>query len=297
MSHLRIWYEGRLVEAAEVAVSPMAPALHYGLGVFEGIRAYGTAAGPAIFRLDAHMARMAKGAQALGLAFDAEACARGCLAVLAESGLLDAYIRPLAFFAQGTLGLDVDQHTTHTLVAAIPWQNHLGEAALAGVRAQVSPMRRNQAAAIPPLKLCGAYVNSILAKREAARAGFEEAIFQDERGYMVEATGENIFMVKAGRFTAVQHPDALPGITRDTLIELTGAESRPVTLDELLEADEVFLTGTSAEVAPLRALGERTWKPGPVAAELAAHYQELVHGRVAERSAWLTPAQGWPCPA
>ena len=104
-------------------------------------------------------------------------------------------------------------------------------------------------------------------------------------------------MVKAGRFTAVEHPDALPGITRASLIELTGAESRPVLLAELLEADEVFLTGTSAEVAPLRALGERTWKPGPITTELAAHYQELVHGRVPERGAWLTPVQGAACPA
>jgi branched-chain amino acid aminotransferase len=297
MSKLRIWHEGRLVDPSAIAVSPLAPALHYGLGVFEGIRAYGTAAGPAIFRLDAHMARMAKGAEALALAFDPEACAQGCRAVMDDSGLQDAYIRPLAFFAQGTLGLDVDQHTTHTLVAAIPWQNHLGDAALAGVRAQCSPLRRNAARAIPPLKLCGGYVNSILAKREAARAGFEEAIFQDDQGFVVEATGENIFMVKAGRFTAVEHPDALPGITRASLIELTGAESRPVLLAELLEADEVFLTGTSAEVAPLRALGERTWKPGPITTELAAHYQELVHGRVPERGAWLTPVQGAACPA
>lgn len=293
----RIWYQGRLADAAETPVSTLAPALHYGLGVFEGIRAYGTAAGPAIFRLDAHMERMARGAEALGLAFDPAACAQGCRAVLADSGLGDAYIRPLAFFAQGTLGLDVDLHTTHTLVAAIPWANHLGEGALKGVRARVSPMRRNAARAIPPLKLCGGYVNAILAKREAARAGFQEAIFQDDQGYVVEATGENIFLVKAGRFVAVQHPDALPGITRATLIELTGAESRPVTLEELLEADEVFLTGTSAEVAPVSALDGRAWEPGPVTAELAAHYQELVHGRTADRLSWLTPALGAACPA
>ena len=297
MSDLPIWYNGRLLGVAEAPVTPLAPALHYGLGVFEGIRAYGTATGPAIFRLDAHMARMARGAEALGLAFDPEACARGCREVLAAGGLSDAYIRPLAFFAQGSLGLDVDQHTTHTLVAAIPWQNHLGEGALAGVRAHCSPLRRNAALAIPPLKLCGGYVNAILAKREAARAGFAEAIFQDDRGFVVEATGENVFMVRGKRVVAVAHPDALPGITRATLVELTGAEERPVTLAELLEADEVFLTGTSAEVAPVSALDGRTWEPGPITRELAAYYQELVHGRVAGRTAWLTPAQGAGCPA
>ena len=184
----------------------------------------------------------------------------------------------------------MDGHTSRTLVAAIPWRNHLGEAAREGIRARVSPMRRNAAPAIPPLKLCGGYVNSVLAKREASRAGFQEAVFQDDRGFVVEATGENVFLVKGGKVVAAEHPDALPGITRATIVELAGAESRPVRLEEVLDADEVFLTGTSGEVAPLCALDRRTWRPGPVARELAARYDDVVHGRAPERKSWLTLA-------
>jgi branched-chain amino acid aminotransferase len=288
MSNLRIWYEGRLMDEREVGVSPMAPAMHYGLGVFEGIRAYATPAGPAIFRLKEHMERMAKGAAALGLDFDPEACAEGCRQVMADAGLEEAYVRPLVYFAFGDLSLDTHGGASRTMVAAIPWQNHLGEGALQGVRAQVSPLRRNHHLAIPPLKLCGAYVNSILAKKEAARAGFQEAVFEDEQGYVVEATGENVFMVRGGRVTSVQHADALPGITRATIMELAGAQARPIPMAELLDADEVFLTGTSGEVVPVCALGERTWKPGKVSLELAATYSAIVHGREADRSGWLT---------
>lgn len=292
MSTPRLWHDGRLIHDIEAASSPMAPALHYGLGVFEGIRAYETPDGPAIFRLDAHLERMAKGAAALGMAFDSAVCGRACVEVLSDSGLGDAYIRPITYFASGNLSLDVDKHTASTVVAAIRWQNHLGEGVLKGVRAHRSAMQRNAARAIPPLKLCGGYVNSILAKREAAQAGFEEALFVDDHGYVVEATGENVFLVKQGRFMAVEHPDALPGITCATIVELTGAESRPVTLEELLDADEVFLTGTSAEVAPLAALDGRTWKATPMALELRAHYMDVVHGKVAARRSWLTHLRG-----
>jgi branched-chain amino acid aminotransferase len=223
MSNLRIWYEGRLMDEREAGGTPLAPVMHYGLGVFEGIRAYATPAGPAIFRLKEHMERMARGAEALGLSFDPDTCAEGCRQAMAGGGMREAYVRPLVFFAAGDLSLDTHGGVSHTMVAAIPWQNHLGEGALEGVRAQLSPMRRNHHLAIPPLKLCGGYVNSILAKKAAARAGFQEAVFQDKQGLVVEATGENVFMVKGGTVTAVEHPDALPGITRATVMELTGA--------------------------------------------------------------------------
>jgi len=284
----RIWMDGRLVDPYESTASPLAPALHYGLGVFEGIRSYQTSAGPAIFRLDAHMARMARGAEALGMPFDPQACAQACVLTLAESRLGDAYLRPIAFYGEGSLGLDVDRHGTQMMVAALPWQNHLGEAAVRGVRAHRSSMRRNAAKAIPPLKLCGGYVNSVLAKREATLAGFEEALFIDDQGFVVEATGENVFMVKGGKVTAVEHPDALPGITRETVIELSGADSRPVPLKELLEADEVFLTGTSAEVTPMVALDGHTWGAGIVTLELRSRYMAIVRGESEVKRAWLT---------
>lgn len=288
MSNLRIWYDGRMMDEREAGGSPLAPVMHYGLGVFEGIRAYATPDGPAIFRLREHMERMARGAAALGLSFEPEACAEGCRKAMADGGMHEAYVRPLVFFAGGDLSLDTHGGVSRTMVAAIPWKNHLGEGALEGVRAQLSPMRRNHHLAIPPLKMCGGYVNSILAKKAAARAGFQEAVFQDDQGLVVEATGENVFMVKGGTVTAVEHPDALPGITRATVMELAGAKARPVPLAELLEADEVFLTGTSGEVVPVSALGERTWRPGKVSLELAATYAEIVHGKVADRKGWLT---------
>lgn len=285
---MRVWSDGALVEAGQAAASPLAHGLHYGTGVFEGIRAYPTAEGPAIFRLDAHLDRLGRGADALGMGLDLAELRRGCLAVLADAGMAAAYLRPLVYYGTGGLGLDVAPLEVRRLVAAIPWANHLGEGIHHGVRLAVSPLRRNPARSLPPLKLCGNYVNSILAKLEATRRGFEEALFVDDQGCVVECTGENVFLVKGGRVTAVAHGDALPGITRDTILELTGGLSRIVDLEELLEADEMFLTGTSAEVTPVAELGARRWTPGPVTRELQARYQDLVHGRDPARRGWLT---------
>jgi branched-chain amino acid aminotransferase len=286
---MQLWLDGRLAAAQDTCISPLAHGLHYGTGVFEGIRAYATAEGPAIFRLDEHLARLGRGAAALGMAIDLEDLRRGCLEVLAASGLDAAYLRPLAFYETGGLGLDVAGLKVRTLVAALPWKNHLGEAQAAkGVALRTSPFRRNPASALPPLKLCGAYVNSVLAKLEATRAGFEEALFVDADGFVVECTGENVFWVKDGVLRAVEHPDALPGITRQTLLELTGAEARPVHLDELREADEIFLTGTSAEVSAVGRLDGRTFAPGPLTRELQDRYRRIVHGEAESARNWLT---------
>jgi len=286
---LQIWLDGRLTAAQDSFISPLAHGLHYGTGVFEGIRAYATADGPAIFRLDDHLARLASGAEALGMAVDLDGLRRGCLEVLAASGRAEAYLRPLAFYETGGLSLDVAALKVRQLVAALPWTNHLGEAhEQRGVALRTSPFRRNPAAALPPLKLCGGYVNSILAKLEATRAGFEEALFVDGDGFVVECTGENVFLVQGGRLTAVQHPDALPGITRATILELTGAAARPVHLDELREADEIFLTGTSAEVSAVGRLDGRHLVPGPITRELQDRYQRIVHGEAETNRGWLT---------
>lgn len=284
---MRLWMDGQLCGPDEGAVSPLAHALHYGTGVFEGIRAYATAEGPAIFRLEEHLERLGRGAEALAMPVDLALLRRGCLEALAASGLKEAYLRPLAFYETGGLGLDVEDLRVRHFVAALPWKNHLGEAQT-GIRVRTSPWRRNAASALPPLKLCGAYVNSILAKLEAGRAGYDEALFVDGDGFVVECTGENVFLVKDGRVTAVQHDDALPGITRATVMELCGAEARPVHVSELLEADEVFVTGTSAEITPVAALDGRGWKAGPVTLTLQARYQDLVHGRSQDHAHWLT---------
>lgn len=199
----------------------------------------------------------------------------------------EAYLRPLAFYETGGLGLDVAGLRVRHFVAALPWKNHLGEDH-DGIRVRTSPFRRNPSRALPPLKLCGAYVNSILAKLEAGRAGYDEALFVDDEGFVVECTGENVFFVKGGRVTAVQHEDALPGITRATVLEMCGAESRPVLASELLAADEVFVTGTSAEITAVSSLDGRLWGPGPVTRDLQRRYQDLVHGRTEDHGAWLT---------
>ncbi len=291
---MQLWLDGRLAAAQDTSISPLAHGLHYGTGVFEGIRAYATDSGPAIFRLDDHLERLRRGAEALGMPLgsggvDLAALRRGCVEVLAASGLDAAYLRPLVFYEGGGLGLDVAPLKARALVAALPWKNHLGEREARGISLRTSPFRRNAAAALPPLKLCGAYVNSVLAKLEATQAGFEEALFVDGGGFVVECTGENVFLVKDGHLTAVAHPDALPGITRATVIELTGAVSRPVSLDELRAADEIFVTGTSAEVTPVARLDGRVLGVGPVARSLAERYGRVVRGRAEQARGWLTP--------
>ena len=282
---LSLWYNGEIVRVDEIGIHPLAHGLHYGTGVFEGIRAYATPDGAAVFRLRDHLDRMARGCEALGIRFSISEFEAATLAVLRANKHRDAYIRPLATYARGGLGLDVEVLGEDVLVASMPWKPHLGSER---VKLTHSPYRRNTAAAIPPLKLCGAYVNSILAKREATARGFGEALFTDAQGMVVECTGENVFMVKDGRVTAVEHPDALPGITRATVIELAGADSRPVSLEELKDADEIFLTGTSAEIAQVGWLDQRELGANPVSLELRRLYQRVVTGQEASRSGWLT---------
>lgn len=285
-----IWVDGELLPTEDSQCSLLEHGLHYGTGVFEGIRCYETPNGPAIFRLDAHLKRLEKGAELLGMSVDCQELAHAARSVIAANGHQSAYIRPIVFYGTGSLGLDVgEQLKKHSAIASLPWKSHLGEAAEnRGVLVKTSTVRRIPADSLPPLKLCGGYVNSILAKREATQAGFEEALFLDADGRICEATGENVFLVKNGRVTAVDHPDALDGITRDTLIQLSNAEVRPVYLEELLQADEVFLTGTSAEVAPVTRIDETHFAIGPVTRRLQQLYQDVVHGRVPEHSQWLT---------
>ncbi len=282
---LTIWCDGRLGPMGQFDIALNTHALHYGTAVFEGIRSYASADGAVVFRLPEHIARMQRGAAALGAEFDAAAVTAAVPAVLRSNQQRDAYVRPLFWFGAG-LGLDLNRIERHVMVATVPWTPHLGER---GVRMSASPFVRNSSRAIPPLKLSGAYINSILAKREAATRGFDDALFCDAAGNVVEGTGVNVFMVKAGRVIAVAHPDALAGITRDTVIELANAETRPVSLAELKDADEVFVTGTSAEVVAVTALDEQTWSPGPVTAALRAEYLRVVRGESPAHLHWLTP--------
>lgn len=283
---LKLWFDGVIADAATLQADLSTHALHYGSGVFEGIRSYATKQGAAVFRLPEHLERMRKGAELLGIAFDAQQASDATLQTLRANRHRDAYIRPLTWVGTGSFGLDVAGHTQHLMVATTPTLVHLSGT---DTRMTVSPWRRNPASSLPPLKLCGAYVNSILAKREAKARGFDEALFVDGDGFVVECTGANVFLVKHARVTAVEHRDALPGITRDTLIALTGAQSRAVTLEELRDADEVFACGTAAEVASIAAVDDRVFGDRPVSRELAALYASVVRGESPASQAWLTP--------
>ena len=280
-----VWFDGELIDGEAPLAGLTTHAMHYGSGVFEGVRAYATDAGAAVFRLPEHLERMRKGADMFGLPFDVAQTTDAVLATLRANQHRDAYIRPLAWFGEGSFGLDVEGHVPHLMVATTATQVHLN-----GTRARlgVGKWRRNPADSLPPLKLCGAYVNSILAKREAKARGFDEALFTDRDGNVVECTGANVFLVKDGQLTAVEHRDALPGITRDTLLQLTGAESRGVTLAELLDADEVFACGTAAEVAPVAQIEDRQYGDNPVTRELQALYARVVRGQESAWRHWLT---------
>ncbi|QOW20011.1 aminotransferase class IV [Lysobacter ciconiae] len=283
---LQLWFDGELVRAD----APLAPltthALHYGSGVFEGIRSYQTVdGGSAVFRLPEHMERMRKGCELLGIDFDVRQATAATLQVLRANRQSAAYIRPLAWCGTGSIGLDVAPLSKHLMVATFGTVVHLSGSA---VKLGVSSWRRNPATSLPPLKLCGAYVNSILAKHEAKTRGFDEALFVDEAGMVVECTGANVFMLNGDKLTAVEHADALPGITRDTVIALTGAESRAVPLAELMQADEVFVCGTAAEVTPINILNEHRFAYDKRGREIAQLYRDVVSGADSSHRAWLT---------
>ena len=286
---LSIWLDGELRPLAGAHVSMLDQGLHYGCGVFEGLRGYAIDGGCAVFRLDDHLARMARGAEALGFTLDADALRDGLARLMTANALGDAYLRPIAWLGDGQgVKLDISAMQVRHAIATLPLASHLSDAVRRrGLWLQTSRLRRNPHDAIPPLKLCGAYVNSVIAKTRAMRDGFDQALFLDG-DRVVEGAAENVMIVRGGRFIAVDHPDALPGITLQTLIELTGAERRAVTRDELLDADEVLLCGTSAEVCPVTRLDDRAWPIGPLTLGLRDAYADLVRGRDPSREAWIT---------
>ena len=288
MNELTVWVDGEFTTMTDAKASLMSHGLHYGTGVFEGIRCYETEGGPAIFRLQDHLDRFAAGTDALGMTVDVQALGTAALELIRRNDQDAAYVRPLSFFELGGLGLDTAPLTPRSLVATIPWRNHLGNAAEKGLKMKTVSVKRTPADSVPPLKLCGNYVNSILAKREAYKEGYDEALFVDHDGYVVEATGENVFLVKDSKIIAVEHADALKGITRQTIIDLYEVEVRPVHLDELLGADEVFLTGTSAEVTWVSALDTVVYRDNLVTRSVGQRYDDVVHGRAPECHGWLT---------
>lgn len=295
------WLDGHCVPTAEAMVPVMTHTLHYGLGAFEGIRAYDGALGPAVFRLREHIDRLFRSCSMLHLEipFTPAELQRGCTDVLAKNGLRGGYLRPIVFLDDGKRGLGAMNNRVRVAIATWPWGRYLGDEGIArGIRAQVSStVRMNARSFLPKGKINGQYVNSILAKRSALLAGYDEAILLDDDGNVAEATGENLFVVKGN--TLITPPLSMPileGITRDSVLLLArgiGIEVREQSFakDTLFTADEVFLTGTAAEVTPVREIdGHRLGKGarGPITEKVQTVYFDAVHGKVPSRSGWLT---------
>ncbi|MGB7684749.1 MAG: branched-chain amino acid transaminase [Solirubrobacterales bacterium] len=293
-----IWKNGELVRWEDAQVHVLTHGLHYGTGVFEGIRCYETERGPAIFRHADHLARLKKSAELyyLELPFSGEEIRQGTHELLRRNGLNSAYIRPIAFRGYGEMGLYATAAPVDVVVAAWPWGVYLGEdGAEHGIRAKVSSWRRiGPGGLVPHAKASGQYLNSILAKTESQKAGYEEAILLDERGFVCEGSGENIFVVRDGEIATPPHvASILDGINRKSVMQIARdlgytVVERDIARAELYLAEEVFLTGTAAELVPVREIDDHPiGEPGEITRHVQAKFQDALYGRAEEYLEWL----------
>ena len=296
-----IWMDGEFVPWDEARVHVLTHTLHYGLGVFEGIRCYAGANGSgAVFRLPEHIDRLYASAHInlMDVPFPREQVVEACLETLRRNHLNEGYIRPLVYISDGAMGLNPADNPIRVAVIAWSWGAYLGEEGMErGIRAKVSTFSRHYVnSKMTNGKTCGDYVNSILAKREALLDGYDEAIMLDTQGHVSEATGENIFVVKNNVVKTPPLPTVLDGITRASVMEVARDEGievieSPMTRDDLYIADEVFLTGTAAEVTPIREIDHRQvgeGKRGPIAKRLQEAYFRAVKGEAPKYKSWLT---------
>lgn len=296
-----IWFDGEYVPWAEAKVHVLTHTLHYGMGVFEGIRVYETNEGSAIFRLEEHLQRLFDSAKMLGMqiTYSMDEIIDVSKNILKKNGLKAAYIRPMCFYGSEGMGLHAGHLKTHMIVAAWEWGAYLGEEGLAkGVRIQTSSFRRISAnSLLGKAKANGHYINSMLALQEAQMAGYDEALMLDHQGYVAEGSGENIFVVAHNAVCTPPLGSILEGITRDTVITLCHdlnipIQERIVTRDEIYVASEAFFTGTAAEVTPIRELDGRiigNGKRGTITERIQKAFFNLVAGKTSEHSDWLTP--------
>jgi branched-chain amino acid aminotransferase len=297
----KIWLDGRMLPWDEAQVHVLTHTLHYGLGVFEGIRCYRTDDGrSAVFRLPEHVRRLFESAHInlMSIPFSREVVTAAVLDSLRANGLADGYVRPLAFIGDGVMGLNPADNPIRVAVIAWAWGKYLGEEGMErGIRCRVSSFTRHHVnAKMQKGKTCGDYVNSILAKREALLDGYDEAILLDTTGLVAEASGENLFVVRDGAIKTPPLANVLEGITRASVIEIArdkgmSVSEAPVTRDELYVADEVFLTGTAAEVTPVREIDHRqvgAGRRGPVTKALQDAFFEVVAGRNPKYERWLS---------
>jgi branched-chain amino acid aminotransferase len=293
-----IWMNGDLVPWDEAKVHVLSHGLHYGTGVFEGVRAYETDRGPGIFRHGDHLERLQKSADlyALELPFSLDEIREGTHELIRRNGLRSCYIRPLAFRGYGEMGLYATSAPVDLIIAAWPWGSYLGEEGKQrGVRAKVSSWRRiSPDSLIPHAKASGQYLNSILAKTETARAGYDEAILLDARGFVCEGSGENIFVVRDGQIVTPSHASSiLDGVNRRSVIQIARdlgytVVERDLARAELYLAEEVFLTGTAAELVPVREIDDHDLgEPGEITKVIQAKFEDALHGRAQEYLEWL----------
>ncbi len=295
-----IWYDGKLTPWRDATTHVLTHTLHYGMGIFEGIRAYKTARGTAVFRLDAHIDRLFRSAHILGMSmpYDKRTMSLAVRASVRENRLDSAYIRPMCFYGSEGMGLRADNLKVHAIVAAWTWGAYLGdEGQTKGIRVRTSSYNRHHVnIAMCRAKANGNYMNSMLALREAISSGADEALLLDTEGYVSEGSGENVFIVRDGVLYTPELTSALDGITRETIFRLAAEIGIPVrekriTRDEVYIADEAFFTGTAAEVTPIRDLDGRaigSGSRGPITERLQTMYFDQVHGRRSEFPEWLT---------
>jgi len=295
-----IWLDGEWIDWREAKVHVLTHTLHYGCGVFEGLRAYRTDQGPAIFRLRDHTDRLFRSAHimAMPMPFDKETLNRAQCEAVTRNHLASAYIRPMCFLGSEGMGLHASNLKTHVMVAAWEWGSYLGaENMTRGIRVRTSSFTRSHVNSVMlKAKANGNYLNSILAVNEAVAAGCDEALLLDHEGFVAEGSGENIFIVRNGCLYTPDLTSALEGITRETIITLAGelgieVREKRITRDEVYIADEAFFTGTAAEVTPIREVDSRAIGPyggrGPITEKLQSLYFAYVHGKQADHSDWL----------
>jgi branched-chain amino acid aminotransferase len=295
-----IWMDGELVESDKAVVHFLTPALHYGAAVFEGIRAYETERGPAVFRLKEHADRLLDSAHIFGfreLPWTSEQIATAIKDVVRANGLTTCYIRPLLFLGGKLAGLNLDSGSPRLGIAAWEWNNYLGAEALEkGIRANTSSFTRHQPnVMMTKAKIAGNYANSILAKTDSLRLGFDEAIMLNPQGQVAECSGENIFMVRKNRIYTPLLVDVLEGITRDSVIQVAKdlghkVEELPISRDQLYIADEVFVCGTAAECIGLREIDFRKigdGKTGPITRAIQKAYNDAIRGKLPQYENWL----------
>ena len=303
----KIWWNGELIDWADAKIHVGAHGLHYGSGVFEGIRCYDTPKGSAVFRLTDHLQRLHNSARLLymELPYSVDELRAASWELIDRNGLPECYLRPIAFYGYGELGVAAGSNPVEVVIMSWPWGAYLGEEGLTkGIRAKISSWQRIGPNVIPHVsKATGIYLNSMLAVTEANRAGYDEAILLTAEGYVADGSGENVFVIKGGEITTPPlSTSILPGITRDTVIQMAQDLGYAVREEQLIRsdlylADEIFMTGTAAEVTPVRSVDDVDVGVGPITLEIQQNYLDTVRGRSERWAHWLEFATRTPAEA